>query len=320
MENSLRKKEHQRAGEVEAILKRLEDLIPDKYPQEIIADHPVFFIMGCARSGTTLVTQYLSQHREFCYPSNFISRFYYAPYVGSMLQKLMFDLDSRDELFGFIKERGGFSSNLGKTKGPLAPNEFWYYWRRFLKFGEIQKLEPEQIEDIDKVSFANGLLSIQSVFEKPMFLKGMIANWHIPLLAEVFPNSYFIYVKRDLAFNSQSLLLARERFFGNVDAWYSFKPEEYYELKKLSPVEQVVGQVFYTNRAIDEGLRGLSGKRIIEVKYEEFCENPAKLIDDAVNASGISITGQEMKFGASNNSGVDKKIWHQIERIASGYE
>lgn len=320
MENSLRKKEHQRAGEVEEILKRLEELIPDKYPQEIAADHPVFFIMGCARSGTTLVTQYLSQHSEFCYPSNFISRFYYAPYVGSMLQRLMFDLDSRDELFGFIKERGGFSSNLGKTKRPLAPNEFWYYWRRFFKFGEIQKLDPEQIKDIDKGSFVNGLLSIQSVFKKPMFLKGMIANWHIPLLAEMFPNSYFIIVKRDLTFNSQSLLLARERFFGNTDTWYSFKPEEYNELKNLSPVEQVVAQVFYTNRAIGEGLRGLPNKRVIEVKYEEFCENPAKLIVDVSNVSGISITAQTMKFDISNNPGVDRKMWHQIERIASGYE
>src|SRR5690606_13655794 len=122
-----------------------------------------------------------------------------------------------------------------------------------------------------------------------------------------------ITVKRDLIFNSQSLLLARERFFGNTDTWYSFKPEEYHELKNLSPLEQVVAQVYYTNRAIDEGLRKLPDKRVIEVKYEEFCENPSKLIGDVSNVSGISIMAQEMKFDNSNNPGVDKKTWHQIE-------
>ena len=130
---------------MESILATLAARVPDYCPENLNEDHPIIFIMGCARSGTTLVSQYLARSREFCYPTNFISRFYYAPYIGALLQRLMFDLDTKGELFGSFKEAVDFKSVLGKTKAASSPNEFWYYWRRFFKFGEIQKLDDAQL-------------------------------------------------------------------------------------------------------------------------------------------------------------------------------
>ena len=40
---------------------------------------------------------------------------------------------------------GGFVSELGKSRGWLAPNEFWYFWRRFLPFQDLDWLPDEEL-------------------------------------------------------------------------------------------------------------------------------------------------------------------------------
>ena len=55
-----------------------------------------------------------------------------------------------------------------------------------------------------------------------------------------------LHLDRHPFYNVQSLLLAREKYFGNRDGWYSIKPPEYEQLANLTPIEQVVGQVYHT--------------------------------------------------------------------------
>lgn len=323
MENNLRKKEYQKDKYVESILKELSYLISDKKPENLPQSYPILFIIGCARSGTTLIAQYLAQFETFCYPTNFISRFYFAPYVGCLLQKLMFNLDRKNELFGFISKKVGFDSNLGKTRGPLAPNEFWYYWRRFFKFDDIQLLSSNQLLNIDTKEFIDGLLSIQFVFDKPLFLKGMIANWHIPFLSRIFKNSYFLVIKRDLIFNAQSLFLARRKFFGDINKWYSFKPKEYNTLKELDPHEQVVAQVYYTNKAVDLGISEVPAERIIDVSYETFCDDPAiilEMIKSKLNIEVINpLKNQPLKFYNNNKLQIREADWNVLVKYAKKY-
>ena len=311
---------HKRITEVEDILKELSGLISDPIDKKFNSGHPIFFIMGCARSGTTLVSQYLADTGSFCYPSNFISRFFYAPYVGSLLQKLTFDLDFKGELFGGYQGKTIYKSDLGKTKGPLAPHEFWYFWRRYFKFGELQQLTEPELARIDTDGFLNGLRGIQHVFEKPLFLKGMIANWHIPFLAEIVPNSYFIYVKRDLLYNAQSLLKARESFFSDIRQWYSFKPAEYIELKSKDPYHQVAGQVFYTNEAIENGLELIGDERAIEVQYEDFCEKPTILLNAINEKTGIQAKSDADSFTLRKEKQLEDHEWEILEKATGQYE
>lgn len=304
---------------MESILATLAARVPDYCPENLNEDHPIIFIMGCARSGTTLVSQYLARSCEFCYPTNFISRFYYAPYIGALLQRLMFDLDTKGELFGSCKEVGDFKSVLGKTKAASSPNEFWYYWRRFFKFGEIQKLDDAQLSKVDAKAFVSGLRSIQTVFDKPIFLKGMIANWHIPYLAKLIPNSYFIIVKRDLLFNAQSLYVARSEYFDDVERWYSFKPVEYPILKEKTPLEQVVGQVKYTNDAIDRGIRSLSDDRVITVQYEEFCDRQSQFVEQLNRKCSLQVKDMELSFPNANIQKLNRDDWGTLYEVVKRY-
>ena len=279
--NSTRTAAFARNTKLEELLTELNSLLADAENQILSQFQqprlPPVFVVGCPRSGTTLLTQWLAGSGEFAYPSNLISRFYQAPYLGARIQQMLVDsqLAFRHEMTGIDSILSGdYQSTLGKTAGALAPNEFWYFWRRFFPYGEIQHLTDQELANIDVETFSSELAALEAAFNKPLGMKALIANWNLPFLAGVFEKAIFLYIKRQPFFTIQSLLKARQQFFGTEDKWYSFKPPEYDQLKQLNPYEQVGGQVYFTNQAIQQGLQRIDFARWIEIDYEQFCHNP----------------------------------------------
>ena len=244
-------------------------------------EYPLIFVMGSLRSGTTLMTQWLA-NLGFAYPTNLMSRFYKTPIIASKIQLLLTDerYNYRNELRDF-NSGIDFSSENGKTKGALAPNEFWYFWRRFLPFKELDYLPTQELfEKVDIDTLKSEFAGMTEVFQKPFALKGMILNYNIDFLDKVFDKAIFIYTKRDPLTNIESALKARERQLGSIEEWYSFKIPEYEELKKLNPYEQVAGQIYHINKAVETGLKHVVEDKKMIVNYEEFCENPKKFYDE----------------------------------------
>lgn len=278
-------------------------------------EYPLIFVMGSLRSGTTLMTQWLA-NLGFAYPTNLMSRFYKTPIIASKIQLLLTDerYNYRNELRDF-NSGIDFSSENGKTKGALAPNEFWYFWRRFLPFKELDYLPTQELfEKVDIDTLKSELAGIVDVFQKPFALKGMILNYNIDFLDKVFDKAIFIYTKRDPLTNIESALKAREKQLGSIDEWYSFKIPEYEELKKLNPYEQVTGQIYHINKALENGLsKVLESKKMI-VNYEDFCENPKNFYDELVSKlkfQGCEIDSKykgEDKFEVTRKSVDDEKI------------
>ncbi|MCA9025728.1 MAG: sulfotransferase [Planctomycetaceae bacterium] len=288
---------HRRLPQLEEALATLNGLLAP-IEQDVIAEQrqprfPVVFIMGVARSGSTLVLQWLAQTGLFGYPTNMLSRFFRAPAIGAMVQQIFTEYDVREEILG-PQSRFEFESNLGKTQGPMAPNEFWYFWRRFFEFGEIQKLDESKIDHDQLRRFTAELAAMESVLQKPLAMKGMILNWDILLLNQLLDHAIFLFVRRDEYFNAQSLLFAREKFFGDRQEWYSFKPPEYSRLRELSPAVQVTGQVYFTNRAIENALRDVDEHRQLIVDYDAFCRTPESVYSaliDKLKVGGVKTEG-----------------------------
>jgi len=214
----------------------------------------------------------------FTYPTNLVSRFYYAPYLGARLQEMLFDVDFQGEM-QIARNDEAFSSRLGKTRGILSPHEFWYFWRRFFEFGEDQLLEEASFDPTKGVEFIRELRAFQSVKWLPLVLKGMMLNWNIPYLASLYDRSCFLFVRRETMANAESLVRTREEFFGDVRKWYSFKPPGFCSVLHLEPQEQAIWQVLETNAAIQCGLTQLCASQIFEVDYEEFCHDPWVVIE-----------------------------------------
>lgn len=259
--------------ELNGMLARAEEGILQNY---LRPRYPVILLVGCARAGSTLTLQWLADTGIFAYPTNLLSRFYRAPYIGARIQQML--TDPRYNFRGEFSDLAGtidFSSELGKTRGTLAPNEFWYFWRRFFPYGEIQKLDEDALENIDVSTFLAELAALEAAFDKPFISKGLIINWNIPFIARILDKALFIHITRQPLDNAQSLLESRKKYFGTIQEWYSFKPPEFMRLRERSPYEQVAGQVYFTNRAISKGLEQINQDRWMHVSYEAFCQDPA---------------------------------------------
>jgi len=326
-EDAKRTTEFKRNNELERLLESLNNTLGPA-EENILAtasdfgpDHPVIFIMGPLRSGTTLFMQWLADSGIIAYPSNLLSRFYGAPVIGAQIQLLLTDprFNFRNELFDF-KSPISFESENGKTIGALAPNEFWYFWRRFLPFRELDWLSDEELfRVVDQDKLVSELTALTRIFDRPFALKSMILNYNISYLNAVFEKALFVQIKRDPMTNVASVLDARKRQSGSEDEWYSFKIPEYPQLKDLDPLTQSAGQVHYINRAVTEGMAALDQRRKLVVQYEEFCHDPGSVFDELVEKLGIAekeraYQGQE-QFKVSR--GGDAPNMDAIERALS---
>lgn len=256
---------------------------------------PLVFIVGAPRSGTTLMLQWLAASGQFAYPTNLLSRFFGAPYIGARIQQLLTDqnIDYRDELVELhAASQLDWHSEVGKTRGVLQPHEFFYFWRRFFPIDQAQKLTVEQLASSDPAGFAAGWGLIERAFQKPIAAKGILLQYDIARLAEWLPRSLFIHMRRDPFFNIQSLLQAREQVFGTRDVWFSVRPPEYEWLRHHDAYTQVAGQILFTNRSIEAELVELELHRGIPVAYESFCRDPGVVwcqLRDAFAQLGFSL-------------------------------
>lgn len=253
-------------------------------------EYPAILIMGPLRSGTTLFMQWLANTGLVCYPTNLLSRFYQAPIIGAKIQQLLTgqEYNFRDEL-GEFSHQTEYKSENGKTKGALAPNEFWYFWRRFLAEPSRDVWTDEELlRTMDFETVKAEIAGIMRVFNKPFAAKGMLFNYNISFLDSILDKALFIQIERNPVDNIASVLKARERQLGSTKKWYSFKIPEYQALKSLDPISQVAGQVQYINKAVTNGLFDVKPERKLHVQYEDFCQNPKKIFDQLTQKIGQS--------------------------------
>lgn len=285
---------------LESLLRQLEDdlrpaecRLVDIYQTRDMA-WPVLLVMGPLRSGTTLFMQWLASSGKFAYPTNLLSRFYMAPILGAKLQLLLTDPRFQfrhefDEFTGAID----FRSENGKTAGILAPNEFWYFWRRFLSDRQRDVWTDEELyQHMDIGSLRADLTGMTEVFGKPFIAKAMLFNYNIPFLAQALDKAIFVRIRREPVANCISALEARQRQFGDTSRWYSFQIPESSELAHLEPIEQVAGQIFHIERGISRGFEAIPPERRLEVSYEDFCRAPGAVyrrLADLLAPHGINL-------------------------------
>lgn len=234
---------------------------------------PTIFVVGAPRSGTTVLMQWLASSDGLAYPTNLLSRFYGAPYIGARIQQLLTDsrFDYRGELKALTGRAENFTSDLGKTQGPLEPNEFWYFWRRF-----IPLVDPEPLNGrpIDAEGLRHGLAELEQAFRKPFAAKAILFQYDLPLIAGLLPRSLFLYTRRDPTKNAISLLRAREAYWGRVDRWFSVKPPGTARLLGAPATVQVAGQILGTEVSLRKAAATIGPDRFLAFDHEAFCDDP----------------------------------------------
>lgn len=230
------------------------------------------FIIGAPRTGSTMLFQLLIVKYKMFYISNLMALFpMFMSTIASIFQ-------SKIVAYNEIKK-----SNFGVLSGLHAPNEAAKVndmWFSTQKKGKIRLT-------VGKITSNSDLL-----------IKAMNNSLKIQSVLAVFPNAKFIYIKRDLFFNAQSLLMARRKLFNDLNKWWSLKPDGYLNVvDKLTPHEQVVWQINTINATIEKDLQ-VHNANFIQVNYEDICAHPAEVLKKIGKKFNLEVKNESLDLSA----------------------
>jgi hypothetical protein len=272
------------------------------------------FIVGLQRSGTTLFNQLLINQFDFAYPSNFLARFWNAPLTALLLQNNL-----------NFQSKVSYESNLGYTAGISGPHEFGYFWRHWFPWDTFE--DAFQKSSINNEKFAALMKALQHMEEKPWIFKNLHkVNFQIETLHQLFPKAVFLYIKRDPLYVMQSTYQSRQELFGNVQEWFGIQPPEYEKLKSKPVMKQIAGQIFYSERYIEDSLEQIDPKHVFKIEFEYLVADPKKAIDalnEFFEKNAIKInTSSEQKlpdFKNSNQLRLNADLIHEMKDALKAY-
>lgn len=282
-------------------------------------ERPALFIVGPPRTGSTYCLQWLAASGAFTYPSNFIARFWTAPFVGAMIQDMIVDpdFDHRGEFSDIRPHVLDGKSDVGKTTGMLSPSEFWYFWRHHLPVDGDLGLDLSNALPESYANFRREISHLCDVRGRPAVMKGKIINHQIAPFAAGFDNALFLFMDRDPLDTAWSLLQARRRIYGDEKRWWSFRTPDYDQLVELAPLEQVVGQVQSIRGDVMRQLSDLPARRWLRLEYAELCADPNAAfgrVSDLFAANGLTLEGENvMPLSQPSGRGMSADILDRIE-------
>lgn len=256
-----------------------------RFYQDYPIDHPFIFIFGAPRSGTTLLSQLLSASLDCGYINNLIARFWLTPIHGIRLSEATFGKDNFSS----------FRSNYARTTEPQDIHEFGYFWRDLLKKENMSDVTQvrEREKDIDWEYVRRVLASIQQEFNKPMVFKNIFGSYHLKVLKEILGKVVYVYIERDPLDSAISILQARQKYYSDLNTWWSYTPIEYDEIKDLDYMEQIAGQVYFLHRYYQQQVLEHADCSVT-IKYEQLAKDPMSVIK-LVKEKSLSANDYELQ-------------------------
>lgn len=228
-------------------------------------DRTPIFVLGAPRSGTTLLYQLLVEGLDVGWLANAHMA---SPGRASTIER-------RDRPRA-ARTASDWESSHGATReawGPSEAGEFWY---------RVFPREPHQLGEWDPTRQQRRQLRamVREFLDAcggPVVLKNVFNTLRVPQLADALPEARFVHIERDLESNARSLLAGRAKR-GDLNAWWSARPDGADELRDATPAEQVVWQVQRMNDIAHEELGALHHDRGLIVSYDELCADPGALL------------------------------------------
>ena len=314
--NKKRTEEYRKDPNQEQLLEKLNEAL-ESVERELVTefsspDKPTIFVVGAPRSATTLIHQLCAQTDQFGYISNYIARFWMAPYVGALQQKAL----------GILEEaRMSYNSDYGRTSGWPEPHQFNYFWKKWLRYDEDHPMNQDVLDAIDRTYFRAEIAALEGVFGQPMVFKSLYCGLQIDFLKEVLPRARFVVCTRDPLYQAQSILGGRKAFFGSYDGWFSLKPPQYHELKERSPYVQVAGQVYHILKEIGKDIAQLPDSEYVLIDQLDLVENPKREVGKILNLAGVESEKALEKipdgFQNRNEQWLDDEEWANLKAAIS---
>jgi hypothetical protein len=247
-------------------LATLEKALP--HSSTILGEYPPIFIVGAPRCGSTLLIQAVTRALNVAYMSNRHALLFGAPALVEWLAPPN------------PVASGGFSSHHGVTAGTSGPSECGAWWYRF--FPSVPPyVSRGELSVKEQRAFRRSLETFTFAAKRPVVLKNLYASVRIQEIARIIPEARFIFIQRGVVANAHSLLEGRMQANGNYGDWWSLPTPGYEDLLDAEPAVQVIEQIRRINSLIlkDLGSSIDDPDQIMEVQYEEFCDDPRRGVD-----------------------------------------
>jgi omega-hydroxy-beta-dihydromenaquinone-9 sulfotransferase len=255
---------------------KIESWLYDRQAQSTSINKPVF-IVGCHRSGTTILYETLAQHSDLAYFTNASSFMPHIPILANQMFRLLGEMKNPVERF--VQD--------GLNISPHTPSEGIRIWELHgLASGNYclnETHDNPELKSYLKLTIQKHLMySGRSRFIN----KNPDNSVRIRYLNRLFPDAYFIHIVRDGRAVCHSLLKFRKlasEFFGaeHRHATSGVKVKAWDEISKCwhsDPVRSV-GLVW---RAVMETLefdrQFIPPERYLEVRYEDFVAQPMEYL------------------------------------------
>jgi LPS sulfotransferase NodH len=268
-------REYKKDPEDEKFLEKFNNILAphqEEDYQELEEVYPTLHVIGAPRSGTTLLMQLIASHLKIGYINNLIATFWKAPVYGIRLSKKLIPPGVNSS----------YHSDFGRTRGIHEPHEFGYFWSYLLGYKEHAEPDSEFDKKIDWHRVKKVFTNMTHAYGCPIAFKSFLLGWHIKKMQDILPKTCFVWIRRDPLQNAADIIKMRKQFLGSVEEWASLKPKEYSWLKNNPYWKQVVGQVYYLDRAIDNQVQEVKGHNVIEVDYEELCNYPDNVLNKII--------------------------------------
>jgi hypothetical protein len=265
----------------EAPLTLLERLLYEQHVDDIPIQQPIF-IVGCHRSGTTVLYEALAKHPDLVYFTNASNLLPTLPILSNILCSSL-GLDD------VVQER--FLQD-GITITPFTPNEGIRIWERYA-FEQVDYCLSETYDNPQMEAYLR--LTIQKHLKhfhgKRFINKNPDNSVRIRYLNKLFPDAYFINIIRDGRAVCSSLLKARdlaENFFGpeHRHSTSGIKTSDWHKIKQVWDNNPVAGSGMLWRavmETIEQDRAAIAKARYMELRYEDFVVQPLEYLRQIVN-------------------------------------
>jgi hypothetical protein len=228
------------------------------------------FLIGAPRTGSTLLFQLLAQRYRLSYISNLMAL---APRYLVRLCRLSPGLCTGYQ--GGIRE-----SSFGYVPGLSAPNEAGQLMRHWF----VEDPDARHAEMVRAT-----VASLGRIAKAPMFFKNQANTLRLPAVQRIFPNARLLYLRRDMRFTAQSLILVRRHLFGSADHWWSVAPPGHKDVQAREPLYQVLWQVERLEELALAACLDRPAQSII-VNYETLCTEPTHTLERIAERFGLALS------------------------------
>lgn len=243
------------------------------------------FIIGCPRSGTTVISEIISSHPDAAWFSNYSEWFPLLPWFN--LMRRIIDIP----IFGpLLQGRKGVSLPLRFLP---RPSEAWSVW----EYCCGKKILYEPLTNVDPTPTERHRL--RKMVKQTLFFQGgkqlvtkMTGPPRIKYLRKIFPDAAFIHIIRDGRAVVHSLLNVNfwKKGGGYEKPWWGGFPKKYEEqwlATEKSPIALAALQWRYIIE-LTEVERNEVGSDFLEIKYEDFLENPTRVVGKMLDFCRLS--------------------------------